>query len=187
MRKSGSKSFTLVELLVVISIIGLLSSIIIVSVNGVRKKARDAKRLADMQQIVKALMLYYDDKNGRFPGSTSSYGESEPLGCGGWDSSAADNDSDGRFFIEPLETDGIMPKVPLDPINTAVACNGYTYRYYRYGAGTSGCDAIRGAFFVLGVNDMETSGRPYPASPGWSCPSRNWQGEFDWVIGGFEN
>ena len=33
---------------------------------------------------------------------------------------------------------------------------------------------------------METSGNPHPNSPGWICPSRNWQDEFDWVTGAFE-
>jgi len=78
-----------------------------------------------------------------------------------------------------------MKSVPKDPIGTGT-CGGYTYRYYRYSAGSSGCDPARGAFFVLGVVDMETSGNPYPGSPGWKCPNRNWQNEFDWVIGGFE-
>lgn len=58
--------FTLVELLVVISIIGILSSLSMVSVNIARQRARDAKRKADIAQIQLALYLYYDD-NLRFP------------------------------------------------------------------------------------------------------------------------
>jgi len=183
---SKNKSFTLIELLVVISIIGLLASIVLVGIGNARKKARDARRLQEIKQIVLALQLYYA-KYEKFPGPTSSYGESEST-CGGWDTSSRDNDRDGRYFIEPLETDSLMAQVPRDPINTTGACTtGFTYRYYRYNAGSYGCDASRGAYFVLGINDMETSRRPYPASPGWRCPSRNWQNEFDWVIGQFEN
>jgi len=61
-----SSGFTLVELLVVISIIGLLSSIVLTSVNSARAKARDARRAADIRQLQTALELYYD-ANGSYP------------------------------------------------------------------------------------------------------------------------
>ena len=61
-----SRGFTLIELLVVISIISLLSSVVLTSLNSARAKARDARRLADIQQIKLALELYYDD-NGSYP------------------------------------------------------------------------------------------------------------------------
>jgi prepilin-type N-terminal cleavage/methylation domain-containing protein len=55
------RAFTLVELLVVIAIIGLLSTVAGVSLSSARSKARDVKRLADKNQIIKALQLYYSD------------------------------------------------------------------------------------------------------------------------------
>ena len=58
MRQRG---FTLIELLVVIAIIGILSSIIMVSLGGVKQKARDAKRIADLRSIQLALATYYND------------------------------------------------------------------------------------------------------------------------------
>lgn len=45
------KSFSLVEVLVVIAIIGILSSFILVSVSTVRARARDVKRKAEIVQI----------------------------------------------------------------------------------------------------------------------------------------
>lgn len=62
--------FTLIELLVVISIIGLLASVVMVSLNSARAKARDAKRLAEKNQMITALNLYYNDY-GRWPVSAS--------------------------------------------------------------------------------------------------------------------
>lgn len=55
----NSKGFTLVELLVVISIIGMLSSFAVVSLSSARIKSRDALRKGDMAQIRTALDVYY--------------------------------------------------------------------------------------------------------------------------------
>jgi prepilin-type N-terminal cleavage/methylation domain-containing protein len=173
MRKNG---FTLIELLVVIAIIGLLSSIVSTNLNSARQKARDARRLSDMHQILLALTLYYNN-NGTYPGNTDN-------DCSGWDAGFNGGPVSGDPFIQQLESGGFLAKTPGDPTATG-NCGGYAY--YRYSAGAYGCDASRGAYFVLGIRDMETSGRPYPSSPGWSCQNRNWQNEFDWVTGGFEN
>lgn len=53
------KGFTLIELLVVVAIIGLLATIVTVSLSSARKRAKDARRVADMGQIETALNLYF--------------------------------------------------------------------------------------------------------------------------------
>jgi prepilin-type N-terminal cleavage/methylation domain-containing protein len=57
---SQRRAFTLVELLVVISIIGLLSTIAVVNLGSARSKARNAKRIGDIRQLVTAFSLGYD-------------------------------------------------------------------------------------------------------------------------------
>lgn len=69
---SGSRGFTLIELLVVIAIIGILSSVVLASLNGARKKGRDARRISDIKQIQLALELYYDGNGNKYPDALSS-------------------------------------------------------------------------------------------------------------------
>lgn len=60
------EGFTLIELLVVISIIGILATLLISNVSGIRERARDVQRKSDLDQIKKALRMYYNDNN-RYP------------------------------------------------------------------------------------------------------------------------
>jgi len=64
---SSSKGFTLIELLVVIAIIGILATIVLVSLNSARVRARDARRLSDMQQMSLAMEMYYDTNSSAYP------------------------------------------------------------------------------------------------------------------------
>jgi len=165
--KSKVKGFTLIELLVVIAIIGILSSVVLVSLNTARAKARDVKRLSDMHQMQIALEFYYNSF-GRYPNS-------DYAGCGGWDSSG------NGTFITPLVLNNFLPTHLLD---STINDNCGNYAYYRYSAGSYGC--VGYAYYVLGVRNMETSNNPHPSRPGWSWHSRNCQFEFDLVIGKFE-
>ena len=67
-----SRGFTLIELLVVIAIIGMLSSIILVSLGAARKKGRDTRRISDLKQMQLALEMYYDANNNTYPNALSS-------------------------------------------------------------------------------------------------------------------
>ncbi len=166
------RGFTLIELLVVIAIIGILSSVVLAALNTARGRANDARRLADMHSIQVALELYYS-KNNAYPYSNNS-------GCGGWESTGSD--ATNGNFIAALTADGDLPKGVRDPNpGTENSCGNYAYYYYP--PSYAGC--VEG-FYVLGIRTTDGYGAsPYPGSPGWSCPTRNWQVEFSWVTGGY--
>ena len=97
--RSTSAGFTLIELLVVIAIIGLLASIILVSLNGARKKSRDARRQADLKQLQTTLELYANDNNGTYPTSAGA------AGAAGVDFTSANVAGLAPTFISAIPTD----------------------------------------------------------------------------------
>lgn len=62
-KKAGSRGFTLIELLVVIAIIGILATIVLVSLNSARQKARDTRRVSDLRQIQLGQEIYWDQNS----------------------------------------------------------------------------------------------------------------------------
>ena len=64
--KIRRKAFTLIELLIVVSIIGLLASTVLVGLGGFRTRGRDARRISDLRETQQALELYYQ-KNNKYP------------------------------------------------------------------------------------------------------------------------
>lgn len=58
----GNRGFTLLELMVVIIILGVLAALISGNFFTSLQKGRDARRKADLEQIQRALELYYEDK-----------------------------------------------------------------------------------------------------------------------------
>ena len=139
--KKNLKGFTLVELLVVISIIGILSSFAVVSLNSARQKSRDALRKGDMAQLRTALDMYYDD-NFIYPE------------CGVWNDSALnfgavvgdDTDEGCECYLNVLEVElnsgsrPIMPKPPRDPKNLTNSCTLDGVFNYRYVSSADGLE-----------------------------------------------
>ncbi len=97
--------FTLIELMVVISIIAILSGISIFALNDARVSGRDAKRKADLSQIASGLELYKADCN-FYPNSIPSAGN--PLTGGACNTNTyieampADPDTANSYRYVPL-------------------------------------------------------------------------------------
>lgn len=67
------KGFTLLELLVVISLIGILVSVGSVSYTTAQKKSRDSRRKADMKAVQSGFEQFYAD-NTRYPQTSGEAG-----------------------------------------------------------------------------------------------------------------
>ncbi len=125
-----TKGFTLVELLVVISIISLLASAFLVKVNTARAKARDVRKQEEIHGVRNALELFFTS-TGKMPKNYNCSGSScfvakedlanpdNPTTAGG----IAYNKS-----MQELVTAGVIEEIPHSPGVTP-------YYYYNYGSG----------------------------------------------------
>ena len=113
------RGFTLIEILIAIAIIGILTAIGIVSYTSVNKRAHDAKRFGDVEQVRAALEMYRSD-NGYYPAvNPNSFGLASEL--------QTDLITNGAY----------MPAIPDDPQSTI--------HHYYYEATNQ--DSISGKYY----------------------------------------
>ncbi len=139
-RMHDNQSFTLIELLIVVAIIGILAALIIVSLNTILPRARDAQRKAALNEIQKALAEFYIN-HGYYPGE-----QSFPPPTGGWWENISNTAYGAEMYNDMLS---YMSSVPQDPlygktsedymyvsgnIGSAVSLNPGTYQHYWIGA-----------------------------------------------------
>ena len=74
-RKIRNRGFTLVELLVVISVISLLAGILLPALSQAREQARKLLGASNQRQIVSAVSLYTEDNDQRYPESVATLGD----------------------------------------------------------------------------------------------------------------
>ena len=153
-----NKGFTLIELLVVIAIIGLLASIVLVSLNSARAKARDTRRISDFHQIVQALELFYD-QTGKYPRSP---GHATWSGHWAYFSECLEKGTNCGFTISNYQS--VISKVPQDPLRSTSDpfANDRTY-YPGYPTGCSDGQGYRLAA-TLETIDADTLGNDLDGS-----------------------
>lgn len=114
------KGFTIVELLVVVSVIGILASIVYANFGSARSASRDDVRKADLKAIELALNLY-KAQHGHYPFACDNASSSWKGGTSGSYSC-----SDGGPYIKGL-VPNFLAELPMDPQPTADN-EGYLYR-----------------------------------------------------------
>ncbi|NNM83705.1 type II secretion system protein [Candidatus Parcubacteria bacterium] len=72
MIENRQKGFTLIELLVVIAIIGILSAVVLASLNTARSKGSDAAIQSDLSTIRTQAEIYFDGPGGNSYGSNAA-------------------------------------------------------------------------------------------------------------------
>lgn len=115
------KGFTLIEILITVTIIAILTAIGIVSYNSVNKRARDAKRKSDLEQIRSALEIFRNDF-GSYPGTAEGFIALTSLDPG-----------DGTGPLVP----DYLPGLPMDPKSTTSVPIPYYYDPVGYPGATA--------------------------------------------------
>jgi type II secretion system protein G len=128
--KTTSKGFTLMEMMLVIFIIGVLSTVVITGLSSSRMKARDDERVADLAQLQLALEMYYNACARQYP---------QPNGSKALVTTASNGCSPGTTFGT------FMKKIPKDPKDST------TNYYYQVNANPATSYVLRA--------QMETSHR----------------------------
>jgi type IV pilus assembly protein PilE len=77
------KSFTLLEMLIVLGIIAVILSVLTVSFATTQKKSRDARRKGDIKAVQNSLEQYYSACNFAYPTGNGTGALGAPVACGG--------------------------------------------------------------------------------------------------------
>jgi prepilin-type N-terminal cleavage/methylation domain-containing protein len=94
MHRKNTQAFTLLELIVVVSIIGMLASIAVVTYSKIQSRARRTRCQKNLNQLVSAVTQYAGANRSMLPPHQMSMGSADPDRWWGYDSVAREDDED---------------------------------------------------------------------------------------------
>lgn len=162
----ATKGFTLIELLVVIAIIAVLAAVVLVALGNARVRARDARRVSDLNNVALSMEVYLDTAN------TATY----PDGAAGAVGGPAAGPSRAGFtnILTALRGQAVVKGDIADPLNTSSpAATGHVYQGQTNTSNvnqpTSGKTSGINTSYLLGA-DLETTSTASCAADydGWS-------------------
>ena len=135
-RSVSQLGFTLIELMVVVSIIGVLMAAGILAFSNAQQNARDAKRRADIDAISKALEQYNANHDGNYTDTSSDINSYFPSG-------AIPNDPQGGSYNLSLITTGYCVCAHLEKAGRGNSTANGTTGVCAYGTGDYFCASQR--------------------------------------------
>lgn len=131
----GAKGFTIVELLIVITVIAVISSIVVVSLGSTRRSAENSQTIAAVSQWVKILNLHKAD-TGSFSTLQSCLGTGYGKGISGTDSTGGECRQDvansGGLIVNPPFLEQMEPYMNgKTPTPAMITGGSVPYPWYR--------------------------------------------------------
>ncbi len=160
--RSSKLGFTLIEVIVVVGIIGLLTSIVLFSVSQARAEVRDKKRIIDIEQYQLAFRLY-----------SEQYGSLPVCGSGAYLRGAGIVDAGSTCTdLATMQTffDEVFGELPTDPLDDASGPSDYVY---FYDSDHSACGSGQA---IIAIRQMEDTP---PANDATACGGLGSDGEMN--------
>ena len=163
MKTNRQSGFTIIEMLIVVTILAMLAGILIPVLEDAASSSRDSRRASDLKTMQTALASF-QRVNGAYPDTTGNW-QGDATGVG------SSHGYDATGYCPGLVPD-FIPALPKDPSpDLPDAANGYQYR----------SDGVDYKFVALGGPETFPTGNPFfdpsNATTGWQIST---PGGYNW-------